>query len=118
MTSNYRAEEIFQLQFCQENPKFSPLDSIILLTFDDNYLDQSVNLMLSVAKYHPSGVSFVCTCPVLKESSIDILMGLPIGVQVKCYDFSLDWELGRWALSGGLRLFSPWMLREAIHRVL
>ena len=65
MTSNYRAEEIFQLQLCQENPKFSPLDSIILLTFDDNYLDQSVNLILSVAKYHPSGVSLVCTCPAL-----------------------------------------------------
>lgn len=118
MTSNYRAEEIFQLQFCQENPKFSPLDSIILLTFDDNYLDQSVNLMLSVAKYHPSGVSFVCTCPVLKESSIDILMGLPIGVQVKCYDFALDLEMGRWALSAVLRLFSPWLLSEDIHRVL
>lgn len=118
MSSNYSVEQIFKHQFCRENPRFSPKDSIILLTFDDNYMDQSVNLMLSVAKYHPTGVSFVCTCPVLKDSNLDILIGLPIGVQVKCYDFALDLEMGRWALSAVLRLFSPWLLDENIHRVL
>ena len=113
-----QVQDVFTLIEVRQNPFFSPEDHIILLTFDDNYLLQSINLIQSITKYHPQGVSFLCTCPRLKQKNIELLMDLPQGIQVRCYDFSLNFEMGRWALSAVLRLFCPWLLGEEIHRVL
>ena len=118
MTVQYTPSEIFNLKLHCQNQLFNPSDHIVMLTFDDNYMDQSMNLMLSILRHNPSKVSFVCTCPVLKQENIDILMTLDAGIQVRCYEFALDLQMGRWALSAVLRLFSPWLLEDNIHRVL
>jgi len=117
MAEQYTVDQIFSLNLAKQNSRFCPGDNIVLLTFDDNYLDQSINLMLSIAKYNPAGVSFVCVGPRLKDENIEVLLSLDLGIQVRCYDFSLDYQMGRWALSAVLRLFSPWLLSEEIHRV-
>jgi len=118
MAEQYSAEHIFNLKFQQQNSSFNTKDHIVMLTFDDNYMDQSINLILSIVKHNPDNVSFVCTCPVLKEENIATLMQLNVGIQVRCYEFTLDLQMGRWALSAVLRLFSPWLLDESISRVL
>lgn len=118
MTEQHTAGEIFSLQLTKQNDRFCVRDNIVLLTFDDNYVDQSINLILSIAKHNPEGVSFICVGPRLRDENIEILLGLNLGVQVRCYDFSLDYQMGRWALSAVLRLFCPWLLGDEIHRVL
>lgn len=101
-----------------ENKAFSPKDNIVVLTFDDNYLGQSVNLIFSIAKYHPQGVSFLCICPPLKEENQQILLGLAQGVQIRCYSAQEDFSTGRWVSGAVLRLFCPWLLGEEYHKVL
>ena len=110
-------DAVFSLVLKKQNPLFSPRDHIVLLTFDDNYVDQSVNLILSIAKYHPVGVCFCCICPVLKQENVDLLLALEHGVQIRCYQFTANLSSGRWVSSAALRLFSPWLLEKEIHRV-
>lgn len=111
-------EAVFSLKAKEQNPQFHPNDNIILLTFDGNYMDQSVNLILSIAKYHPSGVSFVCVCPPLRQENMELLLSLSQGIQLRCYESAADLSSGRWVSSAVLRLFSPWLLEADIHRVL
>jgi len=118
MSQQYSVDQIFTLRLKQQNPFFNPKDHIVMLTFDDNYMDQSINLILSIAKHNPDNISFVCTCPVLKRENVAVLMDLTVGIEVRCYEFALDLQMGRWALSAVLRLFSPWLLNENISRVL
>ena len=118
MTEQYTVEQIFSLKLQEQNERFSPKDHIVLLTFDDNYIEQSINLILSISHHHPQGVSFICVGPQLKEENVNLLLSLAQGIQVRCYDFSLDYQMGRWALSAVLRLFCPWLLGNEIHRVL
>lgn len=118
MSEQFTAQQIFSLKLAKQNARFNTQDNIVLLTFDDNYMDQSVNLILSIAKHNPEGVSFICIGPQLKDKNVETLLGLELGVQVRCYDFSLNYQMGRWALSAVLRLFCPWLLSEEIHRVL
>jgi len=118
MTEQYTADQIFSLKLTAQNNRFNSKDHIILLTFDDNYLDQSINLILSIARHNPQGVSFICVGPQLSEKSVQTLLSLNQGIQVRCYAFSLDYQMGRWAISAVLRLFCPWLLDEDIHRVI
>lgn len=111
-------EEAFRLIYRAENERFSPKDNIIVLTFDDNYLDQSINLILSIAHYHPQGMSFLCICPPLKEENQGLLLGLSQGVQIRSYESGEDFSTGRWVSGAVLRLFCPWLLGEEFHRVL
>ena len=109
---------VFSPICCQQNDLFRTSDSIVVLTFDDNYVDQSANLILSVRKYHPEQVSFICICPRLRPENISALLELPIGIQVRCYGFTAEFSAGRWSTCAVLRLFCPWLLEEQIHRVL
>lgn len=111
-------EAVFTLAHQAQNSRFHPDDNIILLTFDDNYMDQSVNLILSIAKYHTDGVSFVCVCPPLRQENSELLLSLSQGIQLRCYKSAADLSSGRWVSSAVLRLFSPWLLEGDIHRVL
>lgn len=111
-------EEAFRLTYQAENENFSPRDNVVVLTFDDNYLDQSINLILSIAHYHPQGVSFLCICPPLKEENQEILLGLSQGVQIRSYESGEDFSTGRWVSGAVLRLFCPWLLGEEFRRVL
>lgn len=114
----YTVSQIFKQSLLVQNDAFRESDNIVMLTFDDNYVDQSINLILSIARHNPAGISFICTCPVLKQENINILLNLSQGIQIRCYEFALDLQMGRWALSAVLRLFSPWLLDESIHKVL
>lgn len=110
-------EQVFSLKILEQNEFFNPRDNIIMLTFDDNYMDQSMNLILSISKHNPVGISFVCVGPVLKQENICKLLSLKLGIQVRNYDFFLDFEMGRWPASTLLRLFSPWLLTENISKI-
>lgn len=111
-------EDIYKLTYRAQNDRFSDSDNIILLTFDDNYVDQSVNLILSVAKYHPGGVSFLCVCPPLREENYRTLLELSQGVQIRSYTGAEDMASGRWVSGAVLRLFAPWLLEGSFHKVL
>lgn len=110
-------EDIYKATYRAQNAHFSAEDNIVLLTFDDNYMDQSVNLILSIAKYHPSGVSFVCVCPDLRQENYETLLAMSQGVQVRSYVGAEDLATGRWVSGAVLRLFAPWLLEENFHRV-
>lgn len=118
MASQTTADQVFVQKLLVQNDLFRPDDNIVMLTFDDNYINQSINLMLSIAHHNPGNVSFVCTCPVLNETNITSLLNLNFGVQIRCYEFALNLEMGRWAISAVLRLFCPWLLDTSIHKVL
>lgn len=118
MAEQYSVEQVFKKKIQVQNNAFDPSDNIIMLTFDDNYIDQSMNLILSIARYNPENVSFICTCPILSQHNIDLLLSLEQGIKVQCYEFSLDFEMGRWPASTLLRLFASWLLDREIHRVL
>lgn len=111
-------DSVFSLKIHRQNANFDPGDNIVLLTFDDNYMDQSVNLILSIAKYHPSGVSFVCVGPPLRQENVELLMSLQQGIRIQSYESAVDMASGRWVSSAVLRLFSPWLLEADIHSVL
>lgn len=108
-------EEIYQLTYRAQNDRFSETDNIILLTFDDNYMDQSVNLILSIAQYHPNGVSFICVCPPLRQENYAVLLGLSQGIQIRSYVGTEDLSSGRWVSGAVLRLFCPWLLEDCFH---
>lgn len=93
-------------------------DRIVLLTFDDNYVDQSINLMLSILKYHPDGVAFVCLCPGLTEAHQQALLAVNCPVRLLCYDHTPVIPTRQWPACSMFRLFSPWLLDADIHRVL
>lgn len=112
-----RFEEVFTLVSQVQNEKFHASDNIVLLTFDDNYLHQSINLIRSIDVQHPEGVSYICVCPPLKQENVDILMAVPCGIRLQCYEFTADFRSGRWSTCAVLRLFCPWLLEEEIHRV-
>lgn len=111
-------QEAFRLISREENSRFSPQDHSIVLTFDDNYVDQSINLILSIARYHPQGVSFLCICQPLTAENQQKLLDLPLGVQIRCYEGREDFSTGRWVSGAVLRLFCPWLLEETFHRAL
>lgn len=112
------AAEVFSLQVKEQNSAFDSKDNIVLLTFDDNYVEQSINLILSIAHQHPAGVSYVCICPTLKPENMKLLIELKQGIQVLCYQYTPAVDTGRWAACAVFRLFCPWLLDENIHRVL
>lgn len=114
----YTASQIFKQILVTQNSAFDYAHKMVMLTFDDNYVDQSINLILSIANHNPENVSFVCTCPQLSQDNINTLLSLKQGIQIRCYEFALDLVMGRWALSAVLRLFSPWLLDDQISRVL
>ena len=112
-----RYEDVFSLTLQEQNSAFSAGHNIVLLTFDDNYLDQSINLIQSIARHNSKNVSFICVCPPLRRENVETLLSIPEGVQLRCYEFTADFRSGRWSTCAVLRLFCPWLLEEDIHRV-
>ena len=69
--------EEFKLISKKNNALFNINDNVVLLTFDVNYVDQSVNLMESIIK-HNKDVSFICLCTQLNETCMRVLMELSL----------------------------------------
>ena len=92
-------------------------DHIVLLTFDDNYVDQSINLILSILKQHPAGVSFVCLCPTLSPANAETLMSVVRPLRLICYNHTPIIPTTNWPACTMFRLFAPWLLDSEIHKV-
>lgn len=112
------ADQCFKLLSKQENARFKATDDLIMITFDDNYVDLSMNLILSVARQHPEGVSFICICPRLKQDNIDRVLSLGQGIQLRCYEFAQAVDTGNLPACAVFRLFCPWLLEEGFHKIL
>lgn len=111
-------DQYFTLLMKKENDMFDSSKHVILLTFDDNYVNQTINLILSIAKYHSDEVSYICMCPELKQENICKLLSLDKGVQIRCYDFWGEIDCANWPICSYFRVFAPWLLEESIHKVL
>ena len=108
----------FTLKSERSNAPFGEHDRVILLTFDDNYVDQSINLILSILKYHPSGVSFVCLCPDLSPENQNAVLSVNCPVRLICYAHTPFIHTRKWPACSLFRLFSPWLLDSGIDSVL
>lgn len=113
-----RVEDIFVLKERKQNAYFCDAHPLILLTFDDGYMDMSINLILSVKKHNTGDISFVCICPELKEENQKLLLELDVGIQINNYRINQPIHTGRWPVCAILRVFSPWLLSKNITRVL
>ncbi len=114
--------ENFNLILQESNDLFNEEDNIVLLTFDVNYIDQSVNLMESIIRYNKN-VSFICLCTQLNDTCREILMQRNYGVCI--YEYSVDLKEGkinliegRWPVVTLFRLFAPWLITEPVSEVL
>ena len=108
----------FTLKLDRSNRPFGGDDRVVLLTFDDNYVDQGINLILSILKHHPSGVAFVCLCPALSEENQRALMAVNCPLRLVCYDHTPLISTRTWPACSIFRLFSPWLLDDQIRKVL
>ena len=109
--------EIYQLKSCVQNIKFNIQHDIVLLTFDDGYVAQSINLMLSLIKNHSSNLSFVCACLGLSQQNVEKLLKFDFGVRICTYEMIKYINVGRWSPNSLLRVFSPWLI-EDINKIL
>ena len=118
MFVNTECHSIYKLVLDKQNNQFNCGDNLIMLTFDDNYVNQTINLMMSIVKEQDSLVSFCCLCLDLKEENIDLLLRLDFGVKVRVYQFNYDVDTGHWPKTTLLRVFSPWLLDNEMTKIL
>ena len=59
-SENMNCDSIYQLNFQKQNDLFHFQDHLIMLILDDNYINQTINLMLSIVKNQKRTVSFYC----------------------------------------------------------
>lgn len=102
----------------RENELFDVDDRLVMLTFDNNYVNQTINLMLSIVKHQSKKVSFYCVCLDLEEENVLKLLDLEIGVQVRIYQFNYKVDTGHWPQATLLRVFSPWLLDSCVEKIL
>lgn len=118
MGADMNCNSIYELVLNKRNENFHFSDHLIMLTFDDNYVNQTINLMLSIVNKQEKSVSFCCVCLDLNEKNVDLLLGLDFGVQVRLYKFNYDVDTGHWPKTTLLRVFSPWLLDTEIEKIL
>lgn len=109
---------LFYISSTASNTHFSPNDNIILLTFDDNYVDQSINLILSIAAHNEAAISFICICPELSADNLAALLALEQGIQINCCEIREQFTTQKWPLCSMFRLLAPWILDNNIKRIL
>lgn len=117
-SKNMNCDSIYQLNFQKQNDLFHFQDHLIMLILDDNYINQTINLMLSIVKNQKRTVSFYCVSLSLSEKNIQLLLDLGFGVQVRVYRFSYSVDTGHWPPNILLRVFSPWLLEDQVEKIL
>lgn len=108
----------FHISDCHENTSYSPKDDIVLLTFDNNIVEQTINLMHSICHYNTRRISFVCICYQLSEESIAKLLATEFGIKLYLGAFTVELDSKKWPIVTFFRLLSPWILEPEIQRVL
>lgn len=109
---------IFQLELQKKNDQFSLQDHHIMLILDDNYINQTINLILSITKNQNRPISFCCLSLHLSEKNVQLLLDLDFGVEVRVYNFTYAVDTGHWPPNILLRVFSPWLLDEIAEKIL
>lgn len=118
MCASIDCSSIYKLVLNRQNGQFNLNDNLIMLILDDNYINQTINLMLSVVKNQNKPFSFYCISLNLCEENIQLLLNLGVGVQVRVYHFSYPVDTGHWPPNILLRVFSPWLLDEQVEKIL
>jgi len=92
---------------------FKISDNIILLTFDNGYYMQAINLMMSV-KASNKNVSFICICEKLGEDIIRELFNEKYALGIMLYEYKMNFTLShhRWHDATCFRVFAPWLIDE------
>ena len=101
----------------QQNLQYSTNKKKILLTFDDNYVDQSINLIMSIVAYN-SKCDFICVCTQLSQNNIQILLEMNVGIKIVTVSVDFDIDTKKWPITTIFRLFAPWILDESISDIL
>lgn len=96
------------------NKLFNSKDNIVLLTFDDGYFMQAINLMMTVKKFN-NNVSFICICSGLTEHNADSIINNCFGLGVCLYQYKANFSLKskRWKDVTCFRVFAPWLIDDA-----
>lgn len=92
----------------------------ILLTFDENYVVQAINLMMSIVKFNKN-VSFICLCDELSEDGRkELFSAFPSPVAILLYEYKMlfSFQSKRWATTTLYRIFSPFLIDEPVEKVL
>ena len=103
---------------CRENSRYCARDEIILLTFDNNIIEPTLNLMHSIRQHNDRRISFACMVHQLSEESKEKLLSADFGVKLYLCEFAVELDSRQWPIVTFFRLLSPWVLEPEIQRVL
>ena len=103
---------------CRENFRYSARDEIILLTFDNNIVEQARNLMHSIRQHNDRKISFACMVYQLSEENMEKLLSSDFGVKLYHCELTVGLDSKAWPVVIFFRLLSPWVLEPEIQRVL
>lgn len=103
---------------CRENSRYSAQDEIILLTFDNNIIGPTLNLMHSIRQHNDRKISFACMCYQLSEENKEKLLSADFGVKLYLCELTVALDSRQWPIVAFFRLLSPWVLEPEIQRVL
>jgi lipopolysaccharide biosynthesis glycosyltransferase len=99
---------------------YTNCEKFVLLTFDNNYVYQAINLMMSISKFNKN-VSFICLCNELsgdKEKELFAAFTSPTGILLYEYEMLFTFSSLRWVPTTVYRVFSPYLIDEPIDKVL
>jgi len=108
---------VFRILNEQHNAQFIENDKMILLTFDDNYVDQTINLIMSILAYNPECV-FICLCPELTKENTDKLLQTDGGIKILTLIIDSTIDTKNWPITTIFRVFAPWILDNTISDIL
>ena len=81
----------FELIESCKNKFFDSRNNIVLLTFDEGYYMQAINLMMTVKHYNDS-VDFICICPPMPENVIVELLNESYNLGVCVYQYKTNFQ--------------------------
>lgn len=101
-----------------ENSRYSVQDEIILLTFDNNIIEPTLNLMHSILQHNDRKISFACMVYQLSDENMQKLLSADFGVKLYLCELNAGLDSKAYPIVTFFRLLSPWVLEPEIQRVL
>ena len=108
---------MFEILNEQHNTKFMQNDKTIVLTFDDNYVEQSINLIMSILAYNSDCV-FICLCPPLTQQNTEKLLKTDAGLKIITLTIDRTIDTKNWPITTIFRVLAPWILDESVSNIL